>query len=556
MSREFGWNRATIDRRGFLLAAAAGSTAMGRLLDEPQVLAASKAGLRSARSKAVRRQRRIIFNNDGDDIWTKGADTVDRFLDVRHRPLLGTQVDTIFYCTTQSFNKFTHATDVAEQFLSRNGSFPNNNLGTFIKQGTDGIRMSADFCRRHSLESFWTLRMNDIHDSSTADFLSQWKQDDPTRIMSSLDAVQQFNDRRRLWSLVDFEHPDVEPRLLAIIQEVLQKYPIDGIELDWLRAPFYFRSHYEGKPVTDKQVGVLTRIHTSIRDLVLEESEKQGRPILLASRVPVTRTLCRRIGIDIDTWLQNDLLDILAISGGYVTVASPVEELITLGHKYGVPVYPCLSQSGLMYRPPRGNGETQEPASWFAAAQNSYTHGADGMYAFNLFPGPYVYPNFQGPDGAQSQIDYVRKILSHMGTEKDLRETDKLYAISDAGNYMPIHYWSKDAEDFSVALPQALNKGKENQLPDLVIPESPRSIAEYNSASLRIDLTGQKDGNLPVVKFNGREVEPASSQIAAGVRRMAFTSSIDDVKAGVNSVVIIPSEDGTSAAGADLWLQH
>ena len=30
----------------------------------------------------------------------------------------------------------------------------------------------------------------------------------------------------RLWSLVDFEHPDVEPRLLAIIEEVLQNYDV------------------------------------------------------------------------------------------------------------------------------------------------------------------------------------------------------------------------------------------------------------------------------------------------------------------------------------------
>src|SRR5213078_3512453 len=105
--------------------------------------------------------------------------------------------------------------------------------------------------------SIWTLRMNDIHDAWTPQFVSQWKKDDPTRVMSTFDKTKEFNDRRRLWSLVDFEHKDVEPRLLAIIEEVLRHYPIDGIELDWLRAPIYFRSHYEGGEVTDKQVEVL-----------------------------------------------------------------------------------------------------------------------------------------------------------------------------------------------------------------------------------------------------------------------------------------------------------
>ena len=96
--------------------------------------------------------------------------------------------------------------------------------------------------------------MNDIHDMYTPHFRPQWKQDDPTRIMSTLEDVKDFSDRRRMWSLVDFEHPDVEPRLLAIIEEVLAGYDIDGVELDFMQAPCYFRSTYEGNDATDKQV--------------------------------------------------------------------------------------------------------------------------------------------------------------------------------------------------------------------------------------------------------------------------------------------------------------
>ena len=31
--------------------------------------------------QAVHRRRRIICNNDGDDIWAKGADSVEKFPD-------------------------------------------------------------------------------------------------------------------------------------------------------------------------------------------------------------------------------------------------------------------------------------------------------------------------------------------------------------------------------------------------------------------------------------------------------------------------------------------
>jgi hypothetical protein len=120
---------------------------------EPDSLAASgktvKDRLDDARKKSAHRQRRIIYNNDGDDIWAKGADTIEKFLALRHTPLLDTHVDTIFYCTTQSFNLFTHDTRVAEVFLSREGSFTHNNLKMFLEQRTDGLRMSCDFARKH-----------------------------------------------------------------------------------------------------------------------------------------------------------------------------------------------------------------------------------------------------------------------------------------------------------------------------------------------------------------------------------------------------------------------
>ncbi|GIT28503.1 MAG: hypothetical protein Ct9H300mP1_05490 [Planctomycetaceae bacterium] len=77
---------------------------------------------------------------------------------MRHTPLLGTHVDSIFYSTTQSFNFFTHQSKVAEVFRSRDGSFANNNLAKFLEQDTDGLRMSSQFARKHGLETVWTLR--------------------------------------------------------------------------------------------------------------------------------------------------------------------------------------------------------------------------------------------------------------------------------------------------------------------------------------------------------------------------------------------------------------
>src|SRR5437016_14504052 len=66
------------------------------------------------RREAANRKRRVIFNNDGDEIvYECHAATVEDLLNARTTALAGTQVDSIFYCTWSSaFSMFTHDTKV------------------------------------------------------------------------------------------------------------------------------------------------------------------------------------------------------------------------------------------------------------------------------------------------------------------------------------------------------------------------------------------------------------------------------------------------------------
>lgn len=534
-------------RRTFLAGLVAGSAALRAGWNGGRPVVASEAqALSEARRQAAHRRRRVIFNNDGDDIWAKGVDTVESFLAVRHTPLLNTHVDSIYYCTTQSFNRFTHDTKVAEIFRANSGQFAGNNLSKFLEQKTDGLRMSSEFAHQHGLESIWTLRMNDIHDAWTAAFLSDWKQADPKRVMSTLQKTSEFKDRRRLWSLVDFEHPDVEPRLAEIIQEVLQNYAVDGIELDFLRAPIYFRTAYAGEPVTNAQRDVMTRLVRRLRDVVLKESVRQGKPLLLTARIPTTRALCRKVGIDIDVWLQEGLVDVIALGGGYITFDVPVSEMIELGHQYKVPVYPCLSQSGLMHRPPRGESVKQSSEAWLGAASRLWADGADGVYTFNLFPGP----------GTEQDQEYARKVLSAIGSPQTLQTSAIQYAISDAGWWMPSHYWAKDAADFSMALPLPL-KPNEFTRTFMVVPEDFRGANISVSAELRIDFTGLAEDSSPVVLFGSANFGPQSGgETIAGIRRFTCRVPLQAISQGKNRVMVKVPDNGAKLAGAELWIRR
>ncbi len=66
----------------------------------------------------------------------------------------------------------------------------------------------------------------------------------------------------------------------------------------------------------------------------------RGRPILVAMRLPDSAEYCRAIGLDLERWLADDLLD-LYIPCSYFQL-NDWEYSIALGHKYGVKVYPSL----------------------------------------------------------------------------------------------------------------------------------------------------------------------------------------------------------------------
>ena len=144
-----------------------------------------------ARDVAAHRTRRVIFNNDGDDALHYGKLHTDPNTPASRKGLSAlrmdhiadTGVDSVFYCTTQSFNSFTHDSEVTEVFDTTEGAFGGNRTRQLIDQGADPLQVAIDACRKHDIEIFWTIRMNDIHDNFWSEMISQWKKDKPHLLM-------------------------------------------------------------------------------------------------------------------------------------------------------------------------------------------------------------------------------------------------------------------------------------------------------------------------------------------------------------------------------------
>ncbi|MDO9463910.1 MAG: family 10 glycosylhydrolase [bacterium] len=339
------------------------------------------AEMKQRRKEAAHRQRRLIFNNDGDDAsWYCKVATPEELLRLRTTGLAGSQVDTIFYSTCSGgFGVYSHNTKVG-QVVSPEVLFTDSISKKLIEQGTDPLKIMVDFCHKNEIEIFWSMRMNDTHNASpeyTEGMLLNFLKEHTEYLLASGPGQKL---RYGAWSAANYGLKEIRDLAFKFIQEVCQNYDVDGIELDFFRHPIFFKSHSMGQTVEQQECDLMTSLMRQVRDMTEKEAIKRGRPLLIAVRVPDSVECCKTIGLDLVRWLEEDLIDILVPSGYWQS--NPLEVSVKLGHKYGVPVYPGIVGSRYL-----GKGTDMRNSSLGVRGQamNIWASGADGIYLFNFF---------------------------------------------------------------------------------------------------------------------------------------------------------------------------
>lgn len=338
------------------------------------------AQLAEARKEARHRKRRIIMNNDGNDLNRSKPDdpvTPERFLATRTTPLLGSQVDAIFYCTGV-FNFYSHRTKEAE--IQKSPKTGNRFLYKLHELGTDSLQLMVEFGHKHDIEVFWSMRMNDTHDSGRPELLCQWKRDHPEYLVGKKGVKYPYGCNR--WSSVDYGRQEVRDKVYRIFAEVCTNYDVDGIEMDFFRHPVLFKPQMRGKPVTQEHCDKLTELVRRLRKMADEVGMRRGRPILIATRVQDSVGYCKAYGIDLVRWLDEDLIDIVT-GGGYFKL-EPWENLVALGKKHDVPVYACLVTRRIAPRPKQKDRDHMR-RRFRGEAYLAWKAGVSGIYTFNQF---------------------------------------------------------------------------------------------------------------------------------------------------------------------------
>ena len=135
----------------------------------------------------------------------------------------------------------------------------------------------------------------------------------------------------------DYTNGLVRQDKLAMVREMLEDYEAEGMELDFMFFPLYFR-----KQDTEKGVFILNDLVAEIREAADEIGEKQGRRIPIIARVWSQRDDNLRIGIDVEAWMKAGSIDMVVgqMTGLMLDTGLPgCRWLADAANDAGVPAY-------------------------------------------------------------------------------------------------------------------------------------------------------------------------------------------------------------------------
>ena len=508
---------APLSRRSFLVAAsaAAATSCVGLPRNDPASV--------GARRKAAWRKRPLVLDDDGDLVYAdQTRQGPEAFLSLRMEDCLAAGVDSLAWCMMWAIAQKGQTRVRYWQAQLENVPFQENL--------PDPTSVVAEFCRKHGIEVFGSIRMNDAHDAFGLPFpklVYPLKVKHPEMLLGDESQRGVVGDglAAASWSGMDFAHEKVRNDRLWWIEHTAGRYGMDGVDLNFFRMPFYFKPGEE-----ESNAPLMTDMIRQGRKRIDAISRKLGRPVLLGVRVPGTIDACQRIGLDIETWLREGLIDRMLTGGGYVCYSTPAEELIQLGHRFDVPVYPCINCPA---------SYTLGGNSLRAAASNFWAVGADGIYLWNFqyipAPGALGY-------GRPTQAQYTTQ-LPEIADPKRLKYLDKSFAVN-------VSVWEQYQRASEMPpLPVSLG-GRQDGNAQVIPVRVGDDIAAANRAGkvrdvvLRLQTAGSVRGDVLSVTLNDAPVLQAE---AGGDGQVAAPLHPDAFRQGVNRLTLQLAKRAPSA---------
>jgi hypothetical protein len=264
------------------------------------------------------------------------------------------------------------------------------------RAGVDPFAACIRYSRTKDISPWVSMRMNDTH------YIN-----DPHKANTFWTQHPEF--RCSPGGGLNFALPEVRAHHLALIEEILDRYDIDGLELDWMRFCHHF------KPGEAKAgCATLTEFMRQVDELAAAAGDRLGHPVSIAARVPAVPEFSHGLGLDAVAWVQKGLVDILIASSTWMPADrnTPIEswrQLIgPVPHEYHL-----AASMGLWVKcDPGGVAMRNDLESARGFTANMRDRGTDMIYLFNHFNMSDFEYSLVASDGSRREHNIFRELVS------------------------------------------------------------------------------------------------------------------------------------------------
>lgn len=229
-----------------------------------------------------------------------------------------------------------------------------NAMPELIKSGIDPISETVKWCRKNKREAVVALPINLLGCHSarpTAKYPAgswncylwpEFKAKNPDCLMDpdGKTPAPHSND-----VAVDYSNQKVRDTFTAIAAEIASKYDIDGFMIDFMMSPYIFMSVSQGGEAAPKEREVLTQMMLKLKEACKAASARLGHPVRLMARVPDSMDYSKSIGIDLQAWFDNKVIDEVVFGGQFLL--NRINACGDFAAKAGIPFYASFAVSGI-----------------------------------------------------------------------------------------------------------------------------------------------------------------------------------------------------------------
>ena len=400
--------------------------------------------------------------------------------------LLGTPVEAIMFCLGDG-RTVLHDTEVGELWGHNVKRWPHlifrrahQNARDLIRKGQDPLRLICDRAHQYGKQVYPTLLVQQGRGLREEDVrCSDFRFDNAHLEIGARDGVPADYPGR---TCLDFKHQEVRDERLALIAETVKKYPVDGFELQMNYQPYYFHPDEvaAGREIMTEWV---REVHGAVK--------RSGKQRELAIRIPYSIEGCYAVGMDVEAWLREGLVDVLigqAFSGPELLDSTvDFRPLVAAAQGTGCRVHAALQSHVDSDRLGEASIEMVR-----GAACNYWAQGVDGLYLAHWF-GNWPY-----------QASFYEK-LREVPYPEVMAARDKIYYIPTVTGRYPNPTTEPGT---TMQLPAYLQKGHKASITLSVSDDLRRwaKVGRVHEVLLRVRVMEHTERDQLKFYLNGREL--------------------------------------------------